>query len=86
MLKTYEGIYRNGKVELLEPANGPEGGHAYVTFLTEQPVKLPFILADAPLDDEPETEEEAAAVSHSYGDVKQGRLIAHEEIRKETDV
>lgn len=34
MLQSVEGIYRNGKVELLETPNGMDGAQVIVTFLT----------------------------------------------------
>ena len=33
MVKSVEGIYRNGKVELLEPLEGAEGSRVIVTLL-----------------------------------------------------
>ena len=33
MLKSVEGIYRDGKVELLEPFGGPEGSRVIVTLI-----------------------------------------------------
>jgi hypothetical protein len=40
-------------------------------------------LATAPLDDEPETPEEVAAVAEAYEDVAAGRLYSLEEIKRE---
>ncbi|MBI4702178.1 MAG: hypothetical protein HY744_13690 [Deltaproteobacteria bacterium] len=39
-------------------------------------------LREAPLDDEPETEEERAAIEEGLEDVRAGRLIPHEEVRR----
>jgi predicted transcriptional regulator len=39
-------------------------------------------LENAPFDDEPETEEERAAVAEAWEDVRAGRLIPHEEVAK----
>jgi hypothetical protein len=33
MVKSVEGIYRNGKVELVEPLNEAEGSHVIVTWV-----------------------------------------------------
>jgi hypothetical protein len=33
MLKSVEGVYRNGKVELLEPQDEPEGSRVIVTWI-----------------------------------------------------
>jgi hypothetical protein len=43
-------------------------------------------LLDAPYDDEPETEEERAAVAEALEDLKAGRTIPMEEIRREFGV
>ena len=40
MLQSIEGIYRDGKVELLEPPPSEAPGRVIVTFLTPQPVEL----------------------------------------------
>lgn len=40
MLKTIEGIYRDGKVELLEPAPPDAQGKVIVTFLEPQAIDL----------------------------------------------
>jgi len=39
-------------------------------------------LEDAPLDDEPETPEERAAVEEARSDVAAGRVISHEEAKR----
>lgn len=39
-------------------------------------------LRDAPMDDEPLTEEDLAALEEAWEDVAQGRLISHGEIRR----
>ena len=39
-------------------------------------------LRDAPVDDEPLTEEDLAALEEAWEDVAHGRLISHEEIRR----
>lgn len=40
MLKSIEGVYRDGKVELLEPAPPEVEGRVIVTFLSSPPVNL----------------------------------------------
>jgi hypothetical protein len=40
MLKSIEGIYRDGKVELLEPPPSNASGRVIVTFLTSPSVNL----------------------------------------------
>jgi predicted transcriptional regulator len=48
-----------------------------------QTLRLPAFLRDAPLDDEPETEEERAAVAEAEADFAAGRVVSHEAIRRE---
>jgi len=43
---------------------------------------LPPILANAPLDDEAESDEERAAVAEAEEDFQQGRAVSHEEARR----
>jgi hypothetical protein len=40
-------------------------------------------LMEAPYDDEPETEEERAAVAEAQGDFEAGRVVTHEELKRE---
>lgn len=40
-------------------------------------------LRDAPPDDEPLTEEDVAALEEAWEDVRQGRLVSHEEVRRQ---
>jgi hypothetical protein len=46
-------------------------------------LSLPAFLRDAPVDDEPETEEERAAVAEARKDLAAGRVAKHEQIRRE---
>jgi predicted transcriptional regulator len=48
-----------------------------------QTLSLPPFLRDAPLDDEPETDEERAAAAEGEADFAAGRTVSHEEIRRE---
>jgi len=48
-----------------------------------QDLRLPRFLRDAPTDDEPETEEERAAVAEAEADLAAGRVVSHDEIRRE---
>jgi hypothetical protein len=43
---------------------------------------IPFALRDIPFDDEPETEEERAAVAQAYRDLEEGRGIPHDEVMR----
>jgi predicted transcriptional regulator len=40
-------------------------------------------LRDAPVDDEPLSEEDVAALDEAWEDVRQGRLVPHQEIRRQ---
>jgi hypothetical protein len=40
-------------------------------------------MLEAPEDDEPETEEERAAVAEAYEDFKAGRMVSHQELKRE---
>jgi hypothetical protein len=39
-------------------------------------------LREAPLDDEPVTEEDLKALEEAWEDVRQGRVVSHEEVRR----
>lgn len=54
----------------------------YLEFLAEERAADRFyqMLQSAPLDDEPETPEEATAVAEAYEDIAAGRLVTHEEV------
>jgi hypothetical protein len=45
----------------------------------------PFLraLRNAPPDDEPLTDEDVAALDEAWEDVRQGRLVSHEEVRRQ---
>jgi hypothetical protein len=47
---------------------------------TSDPV--PLELRDIPFDDEPETDEERAAVAEAYRDIEEGRVISNEEMMR----
>ena len=44
---------------------------------------LPRVLLEAPEDDEPETEEERAAVLEAYEDLARSDVVDHEDLRRE---
>jgi len=54
----------------------------YLEFLFRSQKTLPQILAEAPIDDEPETPEEAAAVAEAWEDVRAGRVVSHDEVKR----
>jgi hypothetical protein len=43
---------------------------------------VPLALREVPLDDEPETEEERAAVAEARRDLEEGRVISHDEVMR----
>lgn len=65
----------------------PEGEwHAakrYLEYLRNMGDPLLQALMAAPFDDEPETEEERAAVAEARGDFEAGREVTHEELKRE---
>ena len=42
--------------------------------------QVPLALRDIPFDDEPETEEERAAVAEAYREIEEGKGIPHDEV------
>lgn len=44
--------------------------------------QVPLALRDIPFDDEPETEEERAAVAEARRDIEGGRVIPHDEVMR----
>jgi len=48
-----------------------------------QDLRLPRVLRDAPIDDEPETDEERQLVEEACQDLAAGRMASYEEIRRE---
>jgi len=55
----------------------------YIQFLRYVDDPVAMSLAEAPLDDEPLTDEDVAALAEAKEDIKAGRLISHEEIMRE---
>ena len=49
-------------------------------------LSLPAFLRDAPIDDEPETDEERAAVAEAREDLAAGRVVSHEQTRRELGI
>ena len=44
---------------------------------------VPLALRDVPIDDEPETEEERAAVAEARREIEEGRVIPHDEVMRQ---
>ena len=55
----------------------------YIQFLHYVDDPVAMSLAEAPLDDEPLTDEDSAALAEAEEDVKARRLISHEETMRE---
>ena len=49
---------------------------------TAEPTGPQYTLETAPFDDEPETAEEQAAVAEALEDLREGRTIAHEDVKR----
>lgn len=58
-------------------------GQAFLDFLKKENPVL-YALITALEDDEPETEEERAAVGEAYADIARGDVILHEDVVKES--
>jgi predicted transcriptional regulator len=48
-----------------------------------QDLQLPRVLRDAPIDDEPVTDEDLAAIAEAEADIAAGRVVSDQEIRRE---
>jgi hypothetical protein len=48
-----------------------------------QDLRLPRVLREAPIDDEPETDEERQLVQEAREDLAAGRAVSHADIRRE---
>ena len=55
----------------------------YMEYLRNMKDPLVRKLSEAPYDDEPETEEERAAVAEAYEDIAAGRVYTAEEVKRE---
>ena len=56
--------------------------HRYLCYLRDIGDPLLQALRNAPLDDEPETEEERKAVEEAWEDYHAGRVVSHEEVKR----
>lgn len=56
--------------------------HRYLCYLRDEGDPLLRVLKEAPIDDEPETEEERRAVEEAWEDVRAGRVVSHEEVKR----
>ena len=67
--------------ELPESAVAKAGG--MLAGLVNGDERLPAVLRDAPLDDEPLTEEDIEAIRQGREDIEHGRTVSNEELRRE---
>lgn len=65
------------------PEEELQAAHRYLQYLLRVTDPVFRALLDAPEDEEPETPEEAAAVQEARDDARHGRLIPHEEVRRQ---
>lgn len=65
------------------PDNELRAAKRYMEYLRNMSDPLVRKLAEAPYDDEPETEEERAAVEEAYEDFEAGRVYTSEEVKRE---
>ena len=56
--------------------------HRYLCYLRDEGDPFLQALKNAPLEDEPETEEERKAVAEAWEDYRAGRVVSHEEVKK----
>ena len=72
-------------IEFLPDSMLEASGRAFLDFLKKEDPVL-YALITAPQDDEPETEEERAAVAEAYADIAAGRVISDEELARELEL
>ncbi len=58
----------------------------YLVFLVAEADPLLRMLLDAPIDDEPETEEERAAVAEALAELERGEVVTDQELRRELGI
>lgn len=83
------GIGRDDLHRLVDelPENELNAARRYLEFIREtgrDPVR--WALENAPLDDEPETDEEKQAVEEGKADIRAGRTMTSDELRRELGI
>jgi hypothetical protein len=61
----------------------PEAARFLKNLCSHAAGELPRFLAQAPWDDEPETDEERAAVAEARDDLRNGRTVSMDEVKRE---
>lgn len=71
--------------ELVEqlPPGEIEAARRYLEYLRDLGDPLLRMLMQAPLDDEPEDEEERAAIAEGRAEIAAGRVVTHDEVKRE---
>jgi predicted transcriptional regulator len=65
------------------PESESQAAKRFLEYLRNMGDPMMQALMEAPMDDEPETEEERAAMAEAYDDIAAGRVVTMEEIRHE---
>ena len=68
------------------PQKELHGAKRFLEYLRNMGDPVLRALSEAPEDDEPETQEEKAAVAEAYEDFKAGRLIPLDDVKREFQV
>src|SRR5215212_9658284 len=56
--------------------------HRVLEALNASPDPLLLTLSHAPIDDEPETDAEREAVARAHDDIREGKTLSHDEVRR----
>jgi len=65
------------------PKGEMDAARRYLEYLRNMGDPFLRALLEAPLDDEPETDDERAAVAEARAELADGRLVGHDEVRRE---
>ena len=65
------------------PENESHAAKRFLEYLRNMGDPVLRAMLEAPEDDEPETEEERAAVAEAQEDFKAGRVVSHQELKRE---
>ena len=78
-------ITRNAIRKLISqlPESELVAAHRYLCYLRDEGDPVLQAFRNAPIDDEPETEEERKAVAEAWEDVRAGRVVSMAEIKRE---
>jgi hypothetical protein len=65
------------------PESELHGAKRFLEYLRNMGDPVLWAMLEAPEDDEPETDEEKAAIAETKEDFKSGRVVSHEELKRE---